>query len=44
MCLEEIALDLGYLTPDQVRARAAQLGKTDYARYLVRRANEAAGA
>jgi glucose-1-phosphate thymidylyltransferase len=44
MCLEEIALELGYLTPDQVRARAAQLGKTDYARYLVRRANEVADA
>jgi len=41
MCLEEIALDLGYLTPGQVRARAEELGKTDYARYLVRRANEA---
>jgi len=40
MCLEEIALELGYLTPDQVRARAAELGKTDYASYLVRRANE----
>jgi glucose-1-phosphate thymidylyltransferase len=44
MCLEEIALELGYLTPDQVRARAAQLGKTDYAQYLIRRANEVAGA
>jgi glucose-1-phosphate thymidylyltransferase len=40
MCLEEIALELGYLTPDQVRARAGELGKTDYARYLIRRANE----
>jgi glucose-1-phosphate thymidylyltransferase len=40
MCLEEIALELGYLTPNQVRARAEELGKTDYARYLVRRANE----
>jgi glucose-1-phosphate thymidylyltransferase len=40
MCLEEIALELGYLTPDQVRDRAADLGKTDYARYLVRRADE----
>ena len=40
MCLEEIALELGYLTPDQVRARAGQLGKTDYAQYLIRRANE----
>ncbi len=44
MCLEEIALELGYLTPDEVRARAAELGKTDYARYLVRRANEIADA
>jgi glucose-1-phosphate thymidylyltransferase len=44
MCLEEIALELGYLTPDQVRARAAQLGQTDYARYLMRRANEVADA
>ena len=43
MCLEEIALELGYLTPDQVRARAAGLGNTDYARYLVRRANEVSG-
>jgi len=40
MCLEEIALELGYLTPDQVRRRADQLGKTDYAAYLRRRANE----
>jgi glucose-1-phosphate thymidylyltransferase len=40
MCIEEIALDLGYLSPDQVRARAATLGDTDYARYLMRRANE----
>ena len=43
MCLEEIALELGYLTPDQVRERAAGLGSTDYARYLVRRANEVSG-
>lgn len=44
MCLEEIALELGYLTPDQVRARAAELGKTEYATYLIRRANEVADA
>ena len=44
MCLEEIALELGYLTPDQVRIRAAGLGQTDYARYLIRRANEVADA
>lgn len=42
MCLEEIALELGYLTPDEVRKRAAMLGKTDYAGYLLRRANEVA--
>ena len=40
MCLEEIALELGYLSADQVRRRADQLGKTDYADYLRRRANE----
>jgi glucose-1-phosphate thymidylyltransferase len=44
MCLEEIALELGYLTPEQVRIRAAELGQTDYARYLIRRANEVADA
>jgi glucose-1-phosphate thymidylyltransferase len=44
MCIEEIALELGYLTPGEVRARAAMLGNTDYARYLVRRANEVADA
>lgn len=44
MCLEEIALELGYLTPDQVRARADQLGKTGYADYIRRRAKEIAGA
>ena len=40
MCLEEIALELGYLTAEQVRERADALGKTDYAAYLRRRANE----
>jgi glucose-1-phosphate thymidylyltransferase len=40
MCLEEIALDLGYLTPDDLRRRADQLGATDYATYLRRRADE----
>jgi glucose-1-phosphate thymidylyltransferase len=44
MCLEEIALELGYLSPEQVRSRAAQLGKTEYANYLMRRADEVAGA
>ncbi len=40
MCLEEIGLELGYLSPDQVRARADALGKTGYAAYLRRRAQE----
>ena len=44
MCLEEIALELGYLTPAQVDARADALGKTDYATYLRRRAAEASDA
>ena len=44
MCLEEIALELGYLTPEQVTARADALGKTEYAAYLKRRAGEIAGA
>jgi glucose-1-phosphate thymidylyltransferase len=44
MCLEEIGLELGYLTPDQVRKRADQLGKTGYADYIRRRADEIAGA
>ena len=39
-CLEEIGLELGYLTSNQVRARADALGKTDYASYLRRRAQE----
>jgi glucose-1-phosphate thymidylyltransferase len=44
MCPEEIGLELGYLTPDEVLARAATLGKTEYARYLERRVRELAGA
>jgi glucose-1-phosphate thymidylyltransferase len=40
MCLEEIALELGYLTPDDLRRRADMLGATEYASYLRRRANE----
>ena len=40
MCLEEIALELGYLTPQQVRSRADRLGDTDYAAYLRRRSSE----
>jgi glucose-1-phosphate thymidylyltransferase len=40
MCLEEIALELGYLTAAQVLGRAARLGNTEYARYLMRRVAE----
>ncbi|MES2902601.1 MAG: glucose-1-phosphate thymidylyltransferase RfbA [Pseudomonadota bacterium] len=40
MCLEEIALELGYLTPAQMVERADALGKTEYATYLRRRAAE----
>ena len=43
MCLEEIGLELGYLDSDQVRDRADQLGNTDYANYLRRRASEVSG-
>jgi glucose-1-phosphate thymidylyltransferase len=40
MCLEEIGLELGYLTPEQVLARADELGTNEYAVYLRRRASE----
>jgi len=40
MCLEEIALEQGYLTGEQVLRRADALGKTDYAAYLRRRVRE----
>ncbi len=42
MCLEEIALELGHVTPQHVLDRADTLGKTDYARYLRRRVSELA--
>jgi glucose-1-phosphate thymidylyltransferase len=44
MCLEEIGLELGYLTTEQVLSRAAALGNTGYAEYLKRRAAEIADA
>jgi glucose-1-phosphate thymidylyltransferase len=44
MCLEEIGLELGYLTTEQVLKRADLLGKTQYASYLKRRAAELADA
>jgi glucose-1-phosphate thymidylyltransferase len=40
MCLEEIALELGHVTPQQVLERADRLGNTGYADYLRRRAIE----
>jgi glucose-1-phosphate thymidylyltransferase len=40
MCLEEIALELGYLSARQVLERADELGRTDYADYLRRRVKE----
>lgn len=40
MCPEEIALEMGFITPDQALARAAVLGKTGYAEYLRRRVKE----
>jgi glucose-1-phosphate thymidylyltransferase len=33
-CLEEIALERGWLTPAQVRARAEALARSEYGRYL----------
>ena len=40
MCLEEIALELGHVTPDAVSARADAIGPGDYSDYLRRRADE----
>lgn len=39
-CPEEIALELGYLSEEQVLTRAGQLGKTEYATYLRARVAE----
>ena len=40
MCLEEIALERGYVTGEQVVDRARRLGDTQYAAYLLRRVRE----
>jgi glucose-1-phosphate thymidylyltransferase len=40
MCLEEIGLELGYLTTAEVIDRAERLGDTEYALYLIRRVAE----
>ena len=42
MALEEIALEQGYLNPEQVLAQADRFGKTRYAEYLRRRVQEIA--
>ena len=39
MCLEEIGLELGYLTGEDLMRRADELGATEYAQYLRRRAS-----
>ena len=44
MCLEEIAMELGHIPPEQLLRRADQLGRTGYADYLRRRAREHGGA
>lgn len=44
MCLEEIALELGYIGREQMLARAHRMGSNDYADYLRRRAGEVADA
>ena len=43
MCLEEIALELGHVTPDHVERRAEAIGPSDYSDYLRRRADEFRG-
>ncbi|HEX8643917.1 MAG TPA: glucose-1-phosphate thymidylyltransferase, partial [Allosphingosinicella sp.] len=40
MSPEEIAFDSGWLDVEQLRAAADRLGKSDYAAYLRRRADE----
>jgi glucose-1-phosphate thymidylyltransferase len=41
-CPEEIGLEWGWIGPDRVLARADKMGRTDYATYLRRRAEEVA--
>jgi glucose-1-phosphate thymidylyltransferase len=40
-CPEEIALNMGWLSPEQVLARSRLLGSTSYATYLRRLVEEA---
>jgi len=39
-CLEEVAFNMGYIGIDEVRAQANAIANTDYARYLLRLADE----
>lgn len=39
-CLEEIALENGWLTPEEALKRARKLSKTDYGQYVKRRAEK----
>jgi glucose-1-phosphate thymidylyltransferase len=39
-CPEEIGLEWGWVSADQVLERAARMGKTEYSSYLRRRAQE----
>ncbi|BCJ92310.1 glucose-1-phosphate thymidylyltransferase [Terrihabitans soli] len=39
-CPEEVGLEMGWLTTDQVMARVRTLGKNEYAAYLTRRVSE----
>jgi len=41
-CPEEIGVEMGWLAPDHLIARAGRLGKNEYANYLRRRATELA--
>ena len=40
MCLEEIALEMKFVTPDNMRETADALGLNDYGRYVRRRVEE----
>jgi glucose-1-phosphate thymidylyltransferase len=40
MCLEEIALEMGFVTPPEVLRHIARLGENDYALYVRRRAEQ----
>jgi glucose-1-phosphate thymidylyltransferase len=39
-CLEEVAFNMGYIGIDEMRAQANAIANTDYARYLLRLADE----